>query len=462
MANPQRNESLSALDQIMPRVYSRLILSFPLATSDSSKTASLLQQAFERTVDDIPILAFNVVASSDRPGRFELQSSASMSAAKFAVKELKAQTSGWKLPYSDLKGASFPLSELDDQILAPVGMLPTSTPAPSCAAQLNVLEGGLLLCIAFHHSVMDGTAYSTVFKVLASHCQALQNEHGPKSSTFTLQDGSFDRQPLLNIEKDSRAKLPPAYANRPPAPPSATTDAPIPAMPPMSTAIFTLDNFALASLKHDIAEEISGHGEGEAWTSTNDVIGAVLWHAITTARSTGSPIESSRLGMAVNGRGRLHPPLPDTYLGNVNIYASSVVDGDTLTSTSVADMAKTAVAIRQSISQIDDAFIRNLISAVDALEDPSTVIPAFNSFLGNDLAITSWLDMGIEDFEWGALGKVDAVRIPRAAFDGLCIILPRTADDGIEVLVGLKTEHMEKLKADEHFNRFVSFSDDER
>ena len=419
---------LSALDQIMPRVYSRLILCLPVANSETAEAAAILRKAFENTSKDVPELKSSVIPSSDSPGKLELQWG---SETKFLIKDQKSDA---ELSYTMLRELGFPLSKLDES-LTPVGMLPTST-APAVAAQVNIVDGGIIFCVAFHHSVMDGTGYSTVFKLLASHCGG---------ASFALSSGSLDRQPLFHLHGTNN--LPPAYEI--PKNPSHS-----PEMPSMSTAIFTLDASAISLLKHDIAEEISGHGEGAVWTSTNDVIATVLWHGIVTARSSN---QESRLGMAVNGRSRLS--LPETYLGNVNIYATCVVPASTLQSTSVEAMAQTAVAVRKSISQVDQTYISNLVKAVESLDDPSKVAPSFKSFLGPDLAITSWLDMGFEDLEWGSLlGKVDAVRIPQAAFDGLCIILPRTVDDGIEVLVGLKTEHMERLKDDEHFAKFASFS----
>lgn len=44
--------------------------------------------------------------------------------------------------------------------------------------------------------------------------------------------------------------------------------------------------------------------------------------------------------------------------------------------------------------------------------------------------------MGLIDLDWDArIGKIEAVRLPKAGFDGLCIMLPELEDGGLEVPV---------------------------
>lgn len=50
---------------------------------------------------------------------------------------------------------------------------------------------------------------------------------------------------------------------------------------------------------------------------------------------------------------------------------------------------------------------------------------------------------------------MDAVRLPKAGFDGLAIVLPRRRDGDVEVLVGLKVEDMKRLEGDEFWRRFA-------
>ncbi|MCJ1335433.1 hypothetical protein MMC09_000703 [Bachmanniomyces sp. S44760] len=479
MVEHTTNEKLTSLDQVMPRVYTRLILCFPTSNEQSGKAASLLREAFEQTLKDIPVLRDDVITSPTRAGELQLQSAPADKSATFVLKDLTTSGSGWKSTYSDLLLSEAPISALDDQVLAPVGMMPKGSSAPVAAAQLNIITGGSLLCVCFHHSVVDGAGVGTILRLWASHCRALQHDVSSDVPAFRLEDGSLDRQPLLKGGRESSSAIDAAY-EIPSITPQAqdktsaagSSQGPTPAIPPMTASVFGLDMLALTSLKHDLSEDLDERGLEDVWLSTQDALCAVLWHAVTTARTSSDLTEADegadskplRLGLAVNGRARLEPALPETYIGNVNVYAGATVNRTTLMSTSVPSMAKTASAIRQSIRAVDDAYIRNLIKNVDGLADPSVVTPAFKSFLGNDLAITSWLDLGLYDLNWGpavgGTGKIDSVRIPAATFDGLCIILPRTLDDEVEVLVGLKTEHMDRLKKDHTFLRYATFKSD--
>ena len=102
-------------------------------------------------------------------------------------------------------------------------------------------------------------------------------------------------------------------------------------------------------------------------------------------------------------------------------------------------------------------------------------MPGFRSFLGPDLAITSWADLGLQELDWGAAvgggggSRAESVKVLKAQFGGLCIVLPRLmgggdGDDdddddderGLDVLVVLREEHLERLKGDEVFWGFCA------
>ncbi|KAL9103503.1 MAG: hypothetical protein Q9163_001459 [Psora crenata] len=469
------NVELSALDQIMPRVYTRLILSFPVLKEQLDPATSLLQRALERTVAEIPFLKFQVASSpSGGTGRLELRPSADAHSTLFVVKVLTDAGSGWNRSYEDLRQANMPISELDGEVLAPVGLIRMSGERePVMATQLNVLDGGCLLCVCFHHNVMDGVGVGTVIRLWASHCRALQQDSQEPLESFKLQAGSLDRSPLIQGGRDDQYWTHQAYDFAQPPPPvngpkDETSPPSMPPMPPMTAAIFELDMSVITSLKHDLIEHLAPHSQEAGWVSTNDTLCAVLWHGIVAARSSGtstdfeeeSNLEFSRLGMAVNSRGKLEPPLPRTYLGNVNIYSMTVVDFPKLKSSAIACLAETASVIRKSITSIDDAYIRSLIHTVDGLQNVKLVSPAFNRLVDKDLAITSWAELGLYDLDWGNTiggGKVEFVRIPKAAFAGLCIVLPRMSDGALEVITGLTEEAMDRLKKDPVFMRYATF-----
>jgi hypothetical protein len=76
----------------------------------------------------------------------------------------------------------------------------------------------------------------------------------------------------------------------------------------------------------------------------------------------------------------------------------------------------------------------------------------FHAFLGPDVVETSWADLGVYRLQWGgAIGSLDAVRMPGEGADGSVMIMPRLKDGGLDVIVGLSTAAMEKLLDDKEF-----------
>ena len=202
--------------------------------------------------------------------------------------------------------------------------------------------------------------------------------------------------------------------------------------------------------------------KGDSWISTNDAICALLWQRISLARfghpdaTTTEAATHSTLCLAVNGRSKLDPALSPAYIGNVNLYAipkaplAELLSGD-------EKLGGLALSVRRAVKAIDDTKIRNTISFIEQLSDVSLLAPGFRNFFGPDLAITSWAELGLSTLDWGEAvgGQAVCVRIPKASFDGLCIILPKLQDGSFEVVIGLKVEHMQRLKEDEIFSSFA-------
>jgi hypothetical protein len=70
----------------------------------------------------------------------------------------------------------------------------------------------------------------------------------------------------------------------------------------------------------------------------------------------------------------------------------------------------------------------------------------------------------VYDIDFG-VGRPVRMRLPRAHFDGLGIVLPAPpaasggdGDGGVEVYVGLRSDHWARLAADEELARFVTLS----
>ena len=468
---------LSPLDQIMPRLYSRIVLPFSLEAEELDATALRLRKSLARTVQEIPFLAWNVVASSQGRGRVKLSSQSEVPPNIWTVKDLRKPCSEWMASMEELREEKYPMDKLDGDILAPLPMMPDpQKPAPVFAAQFNYLDGGALLCVAFHHSVLDANGFATVLKMWANESN-LHEQDGHDLAKFprSVQKSDLDRQQIHGHGWVGEASEFPEYSILEPQSETASEEfgiSPSFSLLDMTTTTFCFPANSLSELKNHVTESIAEQEGPDGWISTNDALCALLWQRTSLARfGSSSPPSSitgangdtalpshSRLGLAINGRSKLTPPLPSTYIGNLNLYGTSNLPLPLILAEN--SLGAIALSIRHAISSIDDAKIRRTISFIEQLSDVALLAPGFKSFLGPDLAITSWADLELRDLDWGPTvgGKAKSVRIVKSQFDGLCIMLPRLADGGLEVVVGLQTEHMERLRRDEVFGRFASLS----
>ncbi|KAL8786829.1 MAG: hypothetical protein Q9213_002566 [Squamulea squamosa] len=442
----QTTTMLTPLDNIMPRVYSRIILAFgPFesctpAMRNHFKTHLML--ALEPTIDKIPILAGKVSPVKGGSGRLCVVPG---DGVRLYFKDLSREAS-WS--YHDLEQHRFPMASMDGNTIAPTDSISAEAEPAVAIAQINFLDHGALLTLCVHHAVMDIAGVATVLRTWAQNVATAPNPANLSSSAISL-----DRTTLLlstdfptSVSVDQFAQYRIAVAPSPAS--EVKTDTAAPPLPSMTAQVFYFTPTSLTGLKV-MAQPTQ---PSSSFISTNDALSAFLWYSITKVRFSGIPqqatSDTSALGFAVDGRKRLDPPLPSGYVGNVNIYAYASLAMSTLRSSdSAAALPTIAAAIRSSITALTDKRIREVIQFIDSVPCVTDIFPGFNSFLGPDLAITSWSNTGIEDLDWGILGQVQAVRIPNVSFDGLCIVLP-TRGEGLDVIIGLEIGAMGRLCSD--------------
>ncbi|KAI1123407.1 hypothetical protein F5Y10DRAFT_251910 [Nemania abortiva] len=259
-----------------------------------------------------------------------------------------------------------------------------------------------------------------------------------------------DLQAISSQTIDDLFGLHPEYSRIPPAFPTEFA--------PCTTKIFTLSIAQINAYKERLQGELSDK------LSTNTVVCALVWSAITRARAQRCPglaQESSRLAMAVNGRRRLgaefsSPESP--YLGNSILYSlaqSPVSDLNSLLE-SPASFAKTCDVVSQSQSpaRIDSRHIAGVYDLVGRMEDYRTMFVGWDLFGSRDLTITSWADLDLYGVTFGeGLGRPEFIRIPGSPADGVGIILPRkkgadATSEVVEIMIMLRTDDMAILEQD--------------
>ncbi len=346
--------------------------------------------------------------------------------------------------YTELKKDNFTFSKLTTPLISPVQVIQQSQPV--FAAQANFVEGGMLLTVANHHSVSDGGGRDSILETWAHNTSAAASG----SQSFSKYDPVSNDRTLMNegIPTENIADFP-EYVIMPTPPADQTQMAPPTfQMPPMSARIFTFSPECLAELKT----------AAKAY-STNDAIVGFFWHHMTAARNpTIDPTEekTSAALFAVNIRGRTSPPLPQSYLGNA-IFGGITprLSISTLTSPATGLIAASA-ALRQGLNSTHKpSRVPRTIGLLSSRSNPQDFKFAARGFLGPDITVSSWANMGVRQREWGVLGKPEGLRIPYEAADGVVTVFPRLEDGGLEVMCGLETGAMERLVGNPEFLKFA-------
>ncbi|KAK9275145.1 hypothetical protein L1049_022404 [Liquidambar formosana] len=162
--------------------------------------------------------------------------------------------------------------------------------------------------------------------------------------------------------------------------------------------------------------------------------------------------QPTALGVCVNSRSRVQPPLPQQYFGDacLDVIATSF-SGELI----LKPLGYASSRIRDAIEKVTDEYLRSSIDYLKyqpdltrfqdlhALDRESTQGP----FYGNpNLTVTSWLTLPIYSLDFG-WGKEMYMGPGILGFDGETVILPIPDGDGsIVVALCLQVEHLEDFK----------------
>lgn len=367
--------------------------------------------------------------------------------------------------YAELEAKHFPAALIDGNALLPDVVTAKQLFSPLgenkdkdtliSTFQINFIKGGLIVGLAVHHSCSDGPGCDGFLSQWAENCTALTAGLPPPK----LDPSNLDRSRLsapsvpdaAEMEKLS-AKLPVfKHVKVAPAPPPAGWT-----MPAMSPVMYHFSKSSCEKLKAK-----SNPRDGESWISTYDSIMSILWKTMTRAKVPYFKPEMTKeiiLVHAVNNRSKLDPPLPDRFLGNA--VALARCEPVTVESLIAADnLPSIASSVRKSITRINAASIQDTASWVSGTEDKNWVAMALDSFLGMDLAGTSWQTMKYENKNFG-FGAPKSMRFPSPAFEGYVFVYPHRQgssdpDEGIEVCVCLEQSCQDRLALDEELKEFA-------
>ncbi|KAL8761495.1 MAG: hypothetical protein Q9184_002374 [Pyrenodesmia sp. 2 TL-2023] len=418
-----------------------MLLCFPLASDiERSKVIQTLQDAATALLKAIPILAGQVVNHKDEnvqvpnSGTFQVEPYHHPNDSPLRINVLDDFVS-----YAQLRDSKAPASLLNGALTAPMKGYPDhygdSDVTPVIVIRANLIPGGLLLCFAGMHNCMDGTGLGHVIRLFASLCR------GEALSKGDLEAANMDRSQLpVSLKPGQSPMLHPEMTPNA----DATHKHDAQDAPASVWSYLRIRPSILKELKNGASRELTS-----GWVSTNDVVTAWLWKAVTKARSSHIDVEKgTTLLRAVTGRRVLEPPLPESYLGNNVMCASHKIPVKELME---SPLSKITQAVRRATSAIDDHYVRSLATLIREEPDRNK-ITFFVEAPDRDLLVSSWASVPVYEAFGHLLGRPEYVRRPTSPpWTGCCYIMPKHPDGSFELLLSLREDDMLRLKNDEEF-----------
>lgn len=435
----------SLLGQIPLNFYTQVLLGFPLESHGIEAAVRSLNHGVQVLTKTFPFLA----------GQVSLEGKDSTSSGVYRVVPqqhldiLRVKDCAALCPsYEDIFHARAPGSMLNGDILTPMKGLPEShdpkTGLPVFILQLNIVNGGAILCSSCMHQSIDMNGQGHLLILLAAACN---NQPFSEEDVISgnLEGGSVipllhnDEKPLKheNFRCPSRLGL----------------DQPADIL---SAAPWTYFRFAKSSLVKLKTEALLHLDKStNEWVSTNDALTAFIWQRLGVARSRRFSQETSMFcDRLVNIRGRLQPPVPAGYMGHMLILDQTALNFHQLACSSLSEIAS---QLRRSLNSIDDHHIRSAATLLQNEKDKSTFQYGANAVMDRDLTISSWAGLKLATVSFGcALGQPTFVRRAiQADCEGLAYLMPTTIDGDIDVAVSLRRDDLDILEQDSVWKCFA-------
>ncbi|EFJ23411.1 BAHD acyltransferase [Selaginella moellendorffii] len=403
---------LSNIDQIVPRYYTQFLLFFPTTTRELS--TDNLKASLSTTLATFYPLAGRYAVLPNNALQLECSDQGSDFFEAFVDGGL-----------DDFGG--FEQHDPRFELLSPTGIYKTSgdiTEAPLVTAQVTRFQcGGSSLVLGVHHNVGDGFSASSFLTAWS----LVSRGEGEEFLAPCFDHSLMDAKTLRKVDDPAKLFNHVEYQTQRPNVPAT--------FPELKACMFKFPTWAIEALRSFC----------EPGTTKFEALAAHVWKSVTKARNLESH-EETKLGMAVDGRTRFTPPLPEKYFGNVIFYACTSSSSQKLVENPVRYSAS---LVHEATHLITDEYMRSALHWLEQQPSPLGVFPSFCD-ARTDLALTSWSRFPLYDVDFGG-GKPVFVGLPVAAFTGLVIFLPWLDDQTMVVLVGLYAEHMRNLLADPEF-----------
>ncbi|KAJ5710599.1 hypothetical protein N7488_004755 [Penicillium malachiteum] len=450
IASNQGPPQLTALERIGPKGYIRYLFPFQLEEDyDIDHVARVLRAGYDALGARLPEVACEAVPDID------CEQAGVMKYVKrndeiepFVVRDLRDI---YPSTYTELKKRRFPVSSFDADTFCRCDTWPEQrNRVPIALVQAKFIRGGLILSWNMLHMAGYGTSFCIWTKIWAEGCRQAQGDY---ESPVDLPEAIWkDREQFMKPSGRNNGRIEdhPEYTLLPFT------------LPPLAChrgQVYYFSPESLARLKADASPVYATQPTDQKWISTNDALSALLWRTVMAVQHPIEGLEEypvSVFNVALDGRQLADPPVHPNTLGCfLEWTAPSASIRDMLTKFSIADLA---ILIRKAVTRADNHFTDDVVTLVHSVEVVDRLVAtAFLDVPGNHCVQSSWLGFELYGIEWGPVlgSKIEAVRTPHVGIiNGAQIVLPPLANGGMEVLVGVESNCLDRLLNDPLFNKY--------
>ncbi|KAK8515390.1 hypothetical protein V6N12_075433 [Hibiscus sabdariffa] len=284
---------------------------------------------------------------------------------------------------------------------------------PLILAQVTRLKcGGVCLGMAFQHTLGDGPAGIHFVNSWAEIARGRPLSAEPFIERYLLRARDPPTPTFHHIEYDP--------------PLSMDVDSGFDDSDPQTTvSIFKITHDQLNNLKAKANKDGNGGN-----FSTYNSLAAHIWRCANKARGL-SDDQATKLYIPIDGRSRLQPPLPQSYVGNVIFMAATIAKHGAIQSETFSDTAK---RIKDILKRMDDEYLRSAIDHMEKVPNVKAPVRGAKGFQCPNLSINSWMWLPVyeADFGWGRPIWLGPARVSQ---DGKTYVLPSPVKDGSLSLV---------------------------
>ncbi|CAI7610754.1 unnamed protein product [Penicillium manginii] len=344
--------------------------------------------------------------------------------------------------------------------LIPLGQAPSpSHPVPVFLLRATFITGAVVITFSANHSAMDMTGQTTMIRLLNKAChgiafteEELRLGNRKMEVDLALLGNKDDQELRAEISCQLNRKMKIQTVDPATSKPNADDDGPSEPVK-VTWAYFQALPSSLAKLKVKATESVPN----SHFVSTDDALTALIWQAISRARSSHLHV-STRLLLARAVDARKAMGVADMYPGMMqNMAFNNMAVEDVL------DMPLGAIAtrLREKLG-IDDLghAMRVIMTLMNRHPHESPILKYLKP--SYDVMVTSWAKMNCysDTFNLGLGGPENVLRpgLPPIG-EGWVNLMPKSEEKGISFGVCLKEAEMKLLKTDEKFGKYVQCID---